>query len=413
MKYLIINPLLLGVFVFFPYVETQVFAGDMIIPVADVLAMFLASIFLLLLLTNISAGLKLPVINRSAFLTYGIFLIVCICSLKYAYFFRESLKFFFRKPLFYYAVYFVGVGSVVIWVGKKHLPTLYNFLCFSLFVSSAISIATSLYRISSGDVFGITSIESLMVNHKVLAVSIAGFLPALTAMYFNKRGLARKVYLFTIILCILAVVLSFSKAAWLALAVEAILMVNFKLRHARYLRVCVNTIAVAVLAVASYYLYNKLSAYGEVKQAELYRMFLAAYAVSLFYGNPLLGSGIGSFFYEIQNKKHLLESLGLYGLSELDAHGMVFKLISETGLLGLIAYTLFFISIFRSLYRRYRLSKDGHWQGLLYGGMVTVAMVYFLNSFFGTDTYSPRLWLPLSFVASHIYLAPDGAANEI
>jgi O-antigen ligase len=92
---------------------------------------------------------------------------------------------------------------------------------------------------------------------------------------------------------------------------------------------------------------------------------------------------------------------------ELEAHGLVFKLLSETGIAGLVLYCSFFLTVFSGVYKVYQEQKkaDNKFnENLLYGCMAALVALFLLNSFFGTDTYTPRLWFPLAFISSHIYI---------
>ncbi len=92
-------------------------------------------------------------------------------------------------------------------------------------------------------------------------------------------------------------------------------------------------------------------------------------AMESFYSNPITGSGIGAF------------GGGIFDYYEI--HSTYFKMIGETGILGVLAYIIFMSFFFKKL--KYRFYKDPYREFLYYcvpfiiGCMVSWAYTYHMR----------------------------------
>lgn len=393
----------------------QLVYNDLNIPLTDVFAMLLGISFFLIFLGEFCLRLRLPELNVKGAWIFGLFLLSALFSITNSSSAGAALKYFFRHPFFQFIIYFIAAGSVIIWQGRGRLLNLYHLLCASSLLIALTSITASFYRIMfKGDIFGVTEIPYLTNNHKTLAITLVLNLPFLIIISGNLSRHKRLIYFITIALSSSAVILSFSKAAWLSLFV---IFALFGFRHYRKLGLLKPIIALSVLiltALAGFYLFELLAASKDVTKAEASRFFLAWLAVQMFFEHPVAGAGIGTFTIELQRYAESLSTAGFPSLAELEAHGLVFKLLSETGAAGFIFYMAFYAAVFYAVYKAYLVQKiagNGFAEGLLYGCMAALASLLLINSFFGTDTYSPRFWFPLAFISAHrLLLTGTGAA---
>lgn len=401
-------------FFLYPFVALQFVYKNINIPASDILAMLLGISFFLTVMGEFSLKARLPELNIKGITIYGLFLISALLSIGNASSFGASLKYFFRHPFFYSFVYFVAIGSILIWHGRTRLNLFYDLLCALSLLTSVISISTSLLRLFTSGIWGASDIPFLANNHKVLAVTLAINLPFLIAMATHREKHTRLIYYITIALSAAAVILSFSKTSWLAMVVISGLFSLKVFRRLDILKPLVIMVIILLLALAGYYLFEMFAASEDVTRAESSRYFLAWLALKMFLNHPILGSGIGSFIIELKEYTEVLSSAGFPGLSELDAHGLVFKLLSETGVAGFIFYVSFYITVFFGVYKIYMEQKRAANrlnERLLYGCLVALVSLFLLNSFFGTDTHAPRLWFPLAFISSHIYIMRNRPAG--
>ena len=124
--------------------------------------------------------------------------------------------------------------------------------------------------------------------------------------------------------------------------------------------------------------------------ANLNRLKLIDISLTLFKEHPLIGSGAGSFISIVSGLKWYIIEYG----SPLDAHGILFKLIAETGLLGLLSFCLFAGYILWLLYKHYQKNKMTSWKMVAMACLLCV-LGGLIFQLFGTGYYLAKLWLPI------------------
>jgi putative inorganic carbon (hco3(-)) transporter len=417
MKDIEIKLLLYPIFLLYSFVSLQFVLGNLNIPITDIFAMMLGIIFIWLLLVKVFIRKEIPQFCFKGISIYSLFLLVTILSIHNSVSLGASIKSFFRQPVFYFIVYFVSIGSLFLWTGKdkRQLIKYYQLLCTSAFLIAISSIITSFYRIYIGKTWANFEIPYLAHSHKVLAITLGIIIPFLIGMRLNIKTRVRGFYTLTIVISIIAIILSFSKAAWLIVVFILFIWEMRGLKKFKPVKPIVITITIIAIIGVAFYLFTVLSSNQEVIKAELSRYFLAALAVKLFVAHPIIGSGIGSFVIAMQDYADILPKMGYSSLLDLDVHGLVFKLLSETGLAGLLTFLTFLSIIFIWIYRLYQIHRQRgniFWEHLLFGCLTGLLALFLLNSFFGTDTYTPRLWFPLAFIVGQGYLAENQVGSR-
>ncbi|MCX7919972.1 MAG: O-antigen ligase family protein [bacterium] len=399
----LINPFLVLLFFLYPFVSLQLVYGDLNIPLSDIVALGLGFIFLWYILGKIFLQQTFSQLRIKGISAYLIFLLIALVSISNSLAADLSLKYFFRFPLFYFVTYYLAAGTLLIQVSKTK-PTFlqWNHLfCISIFLVSLISIISSVYRIWLGNFWGIFEIPYLTGNHKTIAITLVVGLPLLIGMIKNIKGLPRLFYLITIVSCIVGIFLSASKAAWLTGLVVFILWGIKLFDRFNLVKSAVMIFALLILFGIGIVGYLMSSNQPEVIRAEVSRTVLGIHAIQLFASHPFIGSGIGNFAISLETYSEFLLKLGYPGLITRDAHGLVFKLLSETGLLGLSAFATFYFVNLYWLYQNYKNHKQTgniFAENMLYGAISGLIALLVVNSFFGTDTYTPRFWFPLMFI---------------
>jgi O-antigen ligase len=118
-------------------------------------------------------------------------------------------------------------------------------------------------------------------------------------------------------------------------------------------------------------------------------------ALEMFASNPLLGAGSGMGpHYEQVTWPH-------YRVNGVDTHGVIQKIASETGLLGLAGYGLFMSSTGVVLLRRRRRQSDAISQAAL----CTWATLH-TNLLLSTEVLSPTHWLPFAVAWGMVHRIP-------
>ena len=343
-------------------------AWQLNVPLADLLA-------LLLLLLALPRLLRERIPWPGA-VGAGLLLLACLLSLHGAIAPAEGLHTLVRKPLFCYLAYGVGLA----WVVARALPStaLRAGLLGWVGLTAGLSIATSVARIASGDALWFAVIMHITPNHKTLAVALAAGLPLLRAPALGEGRLSR----FFIGLALVAIALSASKTAWLATLVGA----GLYWPRARPLcwRPALVLPLLAIGLALAYYAPLIVDSRAMLDAARS-RHSLDLRAWQMFAAHPLVGSGIGM--------NVLIEQVTFphYRVNGVDAHGLIQKVGSETGALGLTGYLLFLGAVLRDL----RLRWTGGLGAPAYTALATVITLHF-TLLFSTETWSMTQWIPFA-----------------
>lgn len=168
---------------------------------------------------------------------------------------------------------------------------------------------------------------------------------------FGRRSLSAYGFVCVLfILCLLGVVLTFSRESWL-LAFCGILLVSASWLRSRvnpalgFVIVCVLVVVVILSGVTGLIsqFYNPDEVYG------LERIYYFATALQLFVTHPLLGVGAGN--YQFFDRSYTGESAG--GI----AHNQFLTVAAETGIIGLAILVWWVVAVLR-MRRRLRLQQD-------------------------------------------------------
>lgn len=403
MRSLLLELAFLPLFFLYPFTAFQLVYGEINIPFADIVAMGLGLVFVFAVFARIAVKKTFPRVLATGYVFYSLFLLVALISLRNSPGYSESLHYFFRKPFFYFVVYFLSVGTLLTWLIGKKLSTFYDFIACSSVLIALIAIGAFLYRLATNNVFGAVGIPYLTNNDKTLSLSLIVNLPFMLAYVKTASGHRRLLFRGAIYLSLVAVFLSFSKTSWVMALIVFTLFKYGDLKKYPLTKIAFLFLMLASAAATGVLIYYMVTHNAKITNAEMSRTLLAVGATKIFLDHPFVGSGIGSFMLHMQDWKDLLP-VELRSATELDAHGLVFKLLSETGLAGFILFSAFYMTVSLSVYRRSRTASDPVYRRLLFGCFVAVVVNYGSNFFLGTDTYSPRLWFPLAFSAAHVFI---------
>lgn len=331
---------LAAILVSFPYIALELswpLTGRALnAPVADVAALFLAPLGL----WAARRGNQWPTGLRS----FAVFLCVGAVSAVLADAPAEALHEWLRKPVFSGVVY--GVGAFAIVATLPRIDGVRTALLAGIVIASLISLATSVDRILSGDTLWFSAISGLTNNHKTIVVALA---PALVLAWGWAPTRASKII---VGLGVIAVALSLSRTAWIAMAVGACWFIVWRGQSLAARRGLVATVAILGVVSATY---GPLVT-GSLAQLDALRSrhSIDLRAARLFAEHPLVGAGPGaSVRDEAQTFPH-------YRVNGVDAHGAIQKIGSEYGLLGMIAYGVFAFGAANAVRRKHR-PGEGIW----------------------------------------------------
>ena len=241
--------------------------------------------------------------------------------------------------------------------------------------------------------FGFFGVNPLGPNHNLLAETLIATAPVgllLGLSPKNAQGLA--LYRYGMFFQWFIALLTFARTAWIAVAVQGLLYLW--LEHRGRLRQVWQRARLALLPLSLLSLLLLLTTFSEtVRGSTLSRLDQARIAVFYFLRSPLIGQGVGTFIPTLwQTRAFLLD----YG-EPLEAHGILFKLMFEQGLFGLIAFGIFAGGILYSIYKTYRTNKTNR-NYILPALLIAVgSLVYQL---FNTTYYTSKLWVPLALAVA-------------
>jgi hypothetical protein len=349
----------------FPYIALEVvlpLPGWVLnVPVADLAALVALPIVLLWVR---------PLAPRPGIVGYALLVAAFAFALRNAIDPKASLHFLARKPVFLYLAYGVGVATIV--ARAPGTAWLRRALLASVAVASAVLIASSVSRIAAGLGTWYASIAGLTNNHKTLAVAIA---PTLPLLWRFRRGRVDDAVL---ALAVAALALSMSRTSWIAAAAGMAYVVPLRGRPLADRRGLVAGVVAlgALLAVFGPVLARSPTQLDAARS----RHSLDVRAWEMFTAHPLVGYGGGTNVqWEMQTYPH-------YRVNGVDAHGVVQKVASEAGLVGLAGFVLFVGAM--------ALVVRGRTDAALWGAFVALHV----NLLFSTETFSQTHWLPLGLI---------------
>ena len=199
--------------------------------------------------------------------------------------------------------------------------------------------------------FAFLGVNPLGPNHNLLAETLIATAPA-GLILINKAKLlalsARWIQYGMVFQWIIAL-LTFARTAWIAIFAQA--AVYLYLEHRRDVRAVLKRFAPVLILVAVLAVFLGATAFTEtVRGSTLSRLDMARIVEFYFLRSPWVGQGVGTFLPLLwQTKVFTLE----YG-EPLEAHGILFKLALEQGLLGLTAFVIFTGSILISIRKSFR-----------------------------------------------------------
>lgn len=241
--------------------------------------------------------------------------------------------------------------------------------------------------------FGFFGINPLGPNHNLLAETLIATAPAgLILGIMNYELRIRKLIWWGMGFQWTIALLTFARSAWVAVAAQGIIYL-WLTRRGRLKDFLKKTApALALLAVLAALLLA--TTFTEtVRGSTLSRLDMARISAFYFWKTPWIGQGLGTFLPTLwATKAFLLE----YG-DPLEAHGIIFKLMLEQGLLGIATFAIFAGVILVSLYRTYQTNRT---YGMALLAALLIAAGSLTYQLFNTTYYTSKLWVPLAIAVA-------------
>jgi hypothetical protein len=344
-------------------------------PVADVLALVLLPLALVAIRARGERWPKAP-----APIAYALFVGASLLSVATSVAPADSLHHVARKTTLLYLSYGIGLAFAVAAIVPPRF--VYRATVAYAIAMAALSLGTSALRVAAGDALWFDAIEGITPNHKTLSVALSAWVPWL-ALGSEEHGWKRTSHA-ALVLVAAAIFLSLSKTGIITLFLGILLLVPRERPLALRPKVALPLLGGAYLLSLAAPL---LLASRTMLDAARSRQSLNLRAWEMFLRHPISGSGSGSnVVYEMVTFPH-------YRVNGIDAHGVIQKVASETGLLGLAAYASFVAIATHGLWKRW----DRRPLGAGYPELATWALLH-LNLLLSTEAFSPTHWIPLGVV---------------
>ncbi len=366
----------------YPYIDLSVAipiaSWHMNAPVGDIAVSLLIAVVAADALLTRRAPLPLP-----GWIGYAVLVVAGMLALPAAIDAHASLHTLVRKVIFSWIAY----GGAIALVVARVLPDVWlrRLVRASLTTVALLSLATSLGRILAGNTLWFSAIEGLTNNHKTLAVAMA---PVAVLAWSWRGRLDRGVAA----LAFVAIALSLSRTAWIASAVGICFFVVVRGRPLANRHGVLPAVVVFGFLVATYgpILSGSVTQFDALRS----RHSLDRRAWEMFAAHPIVGMGAGSGVLVVQ------ETFPDYRVNGVETHGVVQKVGSEHGLVGLLGYALFFGAMARRV-RSHHHDGNGVWPTFL---------ALHANLLLSTEAFTLTHWLPLGLVwgLAHRDVPPDG-----
>ncbi len=247
-------------------------------------------------------------------------------------------------------------------------------------------------------------------DHTSYGAALALFIPFLIGITFNynkKEALFKPLYFFILLYFIVATIFSYTRAAWLSLAVGLMvyIILKFKIRwqilFVGFISLCIAGL-VMQNEIEHYFSKNKVNSSTEIDQhvksmsnvssdaSNKERINRWKSGFEMFKERPIFGWGPGTYsfnygkFQKASDKTIISTNAGDGG----NAHSEFVGPMSESGILGILIVFVFFITILITAVRVYKRSTTQFFKNysiFCVIGLVTYMIHGFLNNFLDTD----------------------------
>jgi O-antigen ligase len=289
----------------------------------------------------------------------------------------ESAWFVLRKVIFPYAAWGVVLADTVARVGR---PSSWLIVVSIEALAAGVPCGgMSLALWAAGWPSTPEPVPGIVANHKALAIGLA---PVVALLWLARPALdarARRLATFAAVFSVVVVALALSRTALATLlAVSPLLVPTSRWRVSPNRLAALAALVLAAMAIVPFVLANPY-----MQDALASRQSLNLRAWDMCSGAPMLGRGPGS-------------SIGWpvpaadARIAGIDAHGVVQKLASEFGILGLGAWCAFAVALGRRVWPSTRPGTPP----LERAAAVAVVALH-LNLLLSTETFHAPHWVPL------------------
>ncbi len=376
----------------YPFIYLELVAGEMNVPYVDIMAMFVFIVWSLRELHYFLSKGKL----RAKFPGIGLFLLFIIASalsLANVDILSLGIKYVLRPLTFFYLMFVILPFNLI-----RSKKVLFRALYVLFAVGSAVSLMgiwslvfsedpSALRRAVPVSIFGL---YPLGYNHNLISEVLVSLMPiGMILAYREKRTKLKQIFALGVFMMIAVNLLTFSRAGWLAMFIELAVfgVVNYKEHFKKDPRIKAALVSLVLIPVI---FIGAFSLTSTSKSSNQNRMELTNISWELFKDHPIIGNGAGIFTRQVEQTKSYMVDYG----GALDAHGVVQKLLAESGILGLLTFSILLgyvlINIWKGVLRAR--NKEDRFIVLL---LFVSALGSVIFQLFNTTYFISKLWLPL------------------
>ncbi|MGH9766335.1 MAG: O-antigen ligase family protein [Blastocatellia bacterium] len=254
--------------------------------------------------------------------------------------------------------------------------------------------ATGNFNVKSGRIAGV--VGGIFGNPNDLAMALNMLIPLAVALALVSAGRVRLFYLASALMMTAGVIVTFSRAGFIALVALAGILI-WKFGRGMRLKAMLGALipSIILLAAVSDTYHNRLTSIVDHDKDETgsarQRSELLKFSLDLAIRHPFIGVGIGNFH--------------VYSIREKGAHNAYLETAAELGSFGLVAYLIVILGSFRGVARieretlRARRRDDLYLRSLSIGLQAALG-AYIVNSFFASTQYLWYLYYVAGFAVA-------------
>jgi len=397
----------------YPFINWQLRWGDFNAPYVDLAALFL--FFAVALRSAINfvneperQGKTWLLKKWPAIIFAGLFFAASALAIIHNYPDWPSAVKYLLRPLVFFYLMFVILPVNVIKDKAQFRVVLKTFLAVGLVVAF-IGFLSVIFASGPGWFkyrampFAFGDFNPLGGNHNAIAEILAAVIP-LTFLLFllSEKIKNRGWYILAILFMVIILFLTLSRSGWLALIVELVILYFIRYRHKFNIYAAASFVMVFLLVLLLAY-FTVWQYVDWTRTSNANRLLLSSISWNNFLDRPFIGHGLNSF-------QRLVGSTFVYEVEfgdPLESHGFVQKILTESGLLGLLSFFSLLGYLAYTYIKSYMNARhlSAKWiiacLIMMFGGMVVFEL-------FSTSYFLAVMWLPIGVGLRGVELYGEG-----
>jgi len=329
--------------------------------------------------------------------------------------FLPALKYLLRPILFFYICYILLPINII--KSKEIFKRIIQIMVAGGLICGLLGILSVLFgsgnwferRASPISVFGTNLMGG---NQNAVAEIMIITLPLILLLYiFSKKIKQKGLFLLAAGLCIIVLLLTFSRTGWLGLLLLFFIIYFVMLSwhsKAKILKAknLILIMLIILLVVGFYFLvWDRIT---EVQYSTASRLMMTEAAIDNFWRSPIIGNGLNQFVPLVGGSFVFVVEFG----NPLDAHGFIQKIITESGALGFMT----FICLLSYFMREYLVAfwKERKMQNklvLLTLILLLCGVIFF--QMFSTSYFIAKMWLPIGVGLAGVRLYANSQKSKV